>query len=172
LSTHLHLGLHSGLFPSGFPTHILYAFLFSPLFLPNILWHTCSKQELWSHRNSRCYAMTARAADIPDPFRGNGPVNTFPRKRTMQDLGCNNENGVFLRWSVPRQYKRDEVQSLARVVLPCGCGVEYFHRSHASRRRRRKGKPRIWDSKIWSRIPRDSEPKITALARTSSNCKR
>jgi hypothetical protein len=31
---------------------------------------------------------------------------------------------------------------------------------------------RIWDSKMWSWVPRDSDPKMTALARTSSNCKR
>jgi hypothetical protein len=55
---------------------------------------------------------------------------------------------------------------------PCGGGVEYLHRSPASRRRQRKGKFRIWDSKIWSRFPRDSDPRMTALARTSSNCKR
>jgi hypothetical protein len=39
--------------------------------------------------------MTAREADIPDPFRGNGWVNTFLRKRIMQQFGCNNGNGVF-----------------------------------------------------------------------------
>jgi hypothetical protein len=57
-------------------------------------------------------------------------------------------------------------------VLPCGGGVEYLHRNPASRRRRRKGKSRIWDSKIWSRVPRVSDPKMTTLERTSSNCKR
>jgi hypothetical protein len=36
----------------------------------------------------------------------------------------------------------------------------------------RLGEPRIWDSKIWSWVPRDSDLRITALARTSSNCKR
>jgi hypothetical protein len=56
--------------------------------------------------------------------------------------------------------------------LPCRGGVEYIHRNPASRRRRRKGKSRIWDSKIWSRVPRDSDPKMTALARARSNCKR
>jgi hypothetical protein len=56
--------------------------------------------------------------------------------------------------------------------IPCGGGVEYLHRSPARRRRRRKGKSRNWDSKIWSRAPRDSNPKIIALARASSNCKR
>jgi hypothetical protein len=28
------------------------------------------------------------------------------------------------------------------------------------------------DSKIWSRVPRESDPRMTALARISSNCKR
>jgi hypothetical protein len=41
------------------------------------------------------------------------------------------------------------------AVIPCGGGVEYLYRSPASRRRRQKGKSRIWDSKIWSRVPRD-----------------
>jgi hypothetical protein len=36
---------------------------------------------------------------------------------------------------------------------------------------RQRGKSRIWDSKILSRIPRDSNPRINALARASSNCK-
>jgi hypothetical protein len=49
---------------------------------------------------------------------------------------------------------------------PCGGGVEYLHRDPASRRRRRKGKSRVWDSKIWPRVL------MTALARASSNCKR
>jgi hypothetical protein len=41
-----------------------------------------------------------------------------------------------------------------------------------SRRRRRKGKSQIWDSKIWSRVPRDSDPRKTTLARASSIYKR
>jgi hypothetical protein len=65
------------------------------------------------------------------------------------------ETGVFSVWS-----------------MPCGGGVEYLHRSPASRRRRQKGNSRIWDSKIWSRVPRDSDLRMTALARSSSNCKR
>jgi hypothetical protein len=36
----------------------------------------------------------------------------------------------------------------------------------------RLGKCRIWDSKKWSWIPRDSDPGMTALARVGSNCKR
>jgi hypothetical protein len=50
---------------------------------------------------------------------------------------------------------------------PCGGGVQYLHRDPASRRWRRKWKSQIWDSKIMSRVPRDSDPRRTALARTS-----
>jgi hypothetical protein len=56
-----------------------------------------------------------------------------------------------------------------RIHLPCAGGVEYFHCSPASRRRRRKGKPLFSDNKKWSRVPRDSDPRMTALARASSN---
>jgi hypothetical protein len=49
--------------------------------------------------------------------------------------------------------------------------VEYLHRDPASRRRR-KGKYQIWDSKIWSRVPSDSDPRKTTLARASSIYKR
>jgi hypothetical protein len=37
---------------------------------------------------------------------------------------------------------------------------------------RRKGKSQIWDRKIWSRVPRDSDPRKTTLARASSIYKR
>jgi hypothetical protein len=36
----------------------------------------------------------------------------------------------------------------------------------------RLGESRIWDSKIWSWVPRDSDPRMTVLARTSSGYKR
>jgi hypothetical protein len=61
---------------------------------------------------------------------------------------------------------------LTELTHPCGGGVEYVHRDPASRRRRRKGKSRNWDSKIWSRDPKDSDPRNTALARPSSIYKR
>jgi hypothetical protein len=72
-------------------------------------------------------------------------------------------------------YERSTNISLDTDTLykrPWGGGVEYLHRSPASRRRRRKWKSRIWKSKIWSWVPRDSNPRMTALASTSSNCKR
>jgi hypothetical protein len=44
----------------------------------------------------------------------------------------------------------------------------YLHRDRASRRRRRKAKSQIWDSTIWSRVSRESDPRKTRLARASS----
>jgi hypothetical protein len=58
-------------------------------------------------------------------------------------------------------------ESVCVSRYPCGGGIEYLHRDPASRRRWRKGKSQIWDSKIWSRVPRDSDPRNTALARAS-----
>jgi hypothetical protein len=55
---------------------------------------------------------------------------------------------------------------------PCGGGVEYLHRSPASRRRQCKGESQIWDSKLWSRVPKDSDPRKTIQVRTSSIYKR
>jgi hypothetical protein len=55
----------------------------------------------------------------------------------------------------------------SRRLKPCGGGVEYLHRDPASRRRQRKGKSRIWNSKIWPQVLRNSYPKITALTRAS-----
>jgi hypothetical protein len=65
-------------------------------------------------------------------------------------------------------YKKNNTSS----SHPCGGGVEYLHLDPASRRRGRKGKSQIWDSKIWSRMLRDWDPRKTTLARTSSIYKR
>jgi hypothetical protein len=66
-----------------------------------------------------------------------------------------------------RSYKIKLIREWERFY-PCGGGVEYLHRDPASRRRRRKGKSQIRDSKIWSRVPRDQGPRKTALARASA----
>jgi hypothetical protein len=58
-------------------------------------------------------------------------------------------------WLTDRQSQCDFDFDLKLVVNPCGGGVEYLHRDPASRRRQRKGKSQIWDSKIWS----DSDPR-------------
>jgi hypothetical protein len=59
-----------------------------------------------------------------------------------------------------------------RITHPCGGKFEFPHRDPVSRRRQRKGKSQIWDSKIWSRVPRYSDPRKTTLARASSIYKR
>jgi hypothetical protein len=84
---------------------------------------------------------------------------------------CNNRTvgrGVFYAVHAKATFAVD--CELVRQI-PCGGGVEYLHRSPASRRRRHKGKSQIWVRKIRSRVTRDSDPKMTALAKTS-NCKR
>jgi hypothetical protein len=69
---------------------------------------------------------------------------------------------VFPLGSAPRLYSESH-----REIRPCGGGVEYLHRDPASRRRPRKGKSQIWDSKIWSWVPKDSDPRKTLLERAS-----
>jgi hypothetical protein len=76
---------------------------------------------------------------------------------------------MFSTWFVQRNYIED---NCGDPVTLCGGGIEFLHRSPASRRRQPKGNSRIWDSKIWSRVPEDSDPRMTALLRASSNCKR
>jgi hypothetical protein len=57
--------------------------------------------------------MTARWADLPGPFLGNGLVNTFPllasRSLIIKQLDYNNGRAVFSTWYVPRGNKQDEV---------------------------------------------------------------
>jgi hypothetical protein len=52
-------------------------------------------------------------------------------------------------------------------VYPYGDRVEYLHRDPASLSKRRKLKSQVWDSKIWSRVQKDSNTRKTALARAS-----
>jgi hypothetical protein len=61
--------------------------------------------------------------------------------------------------------------ALQGAVPVCG-RVENLHCEPASRRRRRKVKSQIWESKLGPRFLRDSDPKLTALAKASSNSKR
>jgi hypothetical protein len=80
---------------------------------------------------------------------------------------------VFSVRSVLRLYKKSELElGVTERKKPCGGGVEYLHRDPASRNRRPNGKSQIWDSKIWSRVPRDFDPRKTALARANSIYKR
>jgi hypothetical protein len=76
----------------------------------------------------------------------------------------NNRSAVFSIWSLPF---RDVITRAAGAMSsnPCGGKVEYLHRDPASRRRRRKEKSQFWESKIWSRVPKDSDLRKTTLAR-------
>jgi hypothetical protein len=71
-------------------------------------------------------------------------------------------------WLTDRQSQCDFDFDLIAELHPCGGGVEYLHRDPASRKRWRKGKSQTWDSKIWSGVPRDLDPRKTALPKASS----
>jgi hypothetical protein len=119
-------------------------------------------------------------ATIRCPLLDNGQVNNFPLNRVKyrESLAKQWDDGqdsskiqaVFFVEPVQNGYKRDEFRSWQ--LHPCGGGVEYLHRYPANRRRRRKEKSQIWDSKIWSWVPRNSDPWKTTLARASGIYKR
>jgi hypothetical protein len=100
----------------------------------------------------------------------------YPRKRIVESTATEERNNINwwercdIRGRLKGYVRRPgETKALRN---PYGGGLEYLHRDPASRRRRRKGTSRIWGSKIWSRVLRDSDPKMTPLARASCNCKR
>jgi hypothetical protein len=75
--------------------------------------------------------------------------------------------------TVSRNVTQTHTQTQTDPVLhPCGGGFEYLQCDPASRRRRRKGKSQIWDSKIWSRVSRDYDLKKITLTRTNNVYKR
>jgi hypothetical protein len=103
----------------------------------------------------------------------------YPRQRILKTTAtsCRLHTNDFKKRNTQSDTLRGGVCYHGRLTVimrnePCEGGVEYLHRSLANRRRRRKGKSRIWDSKIWSRVPRDSDHRTTVLSRTSNNCKR
>jgi hypothetical protein len=93
---------------------------------------------------------------LVDPLLGNGSANAFlwiwllGKQPVMERRfrGYETER-LFLCRSVPTLYIRKP------RYLVIWTRTEYIHRDPASRRRRQKGKSQIWDSKIWSRVPRD-----------------
>lgn len=82
----------------------------------------------------------------------------FPR----QQVEYNKEARCFL---------RGPCRVIGKTLLS-ECEVKNLHRSLASLKMRRKGNTRIGDSRIWSRVPQNSNPRMAALARGSSSCKR
>jgi hypothetical protein len=141
-------------------------------FLPPefIVWHDGSKPELWKRK---IHPLLGSGNLNSRPLLGNDSVNTSPWQRI-----CTRNN---------------------RRSHPHGGGFKYLHCSHACHRRWWKGNPlsgggynwatlfqgdintgtwpsrlgesRIWDNKIWSWVPRNSNPRMTVLAKASSNCR-
>jgi hypothetical protein len=109
-----------------------------------ILWHDAWKSAKFNARQRLGKQVPAEMnmhATIEEPI-------------SKQPIGKHTTIGVLLETvfsirSVQRGFTERVSWELA-VSNPCGGGVEYLHRDPASRRRRRKGKSQIWDSKIWS----------------------
>jgi hypothetical protein len=74
---------------------------------------------------------------------------------------------VYVGTLFPRQRENTQYWKIRFLWCPCR---SYITRTNSARRR--KWKSPIWDSKIWSRVPRDSDPRETALARASVMYKR
>jgi hypothetical protein len=133
-----------------------------------IIWITDSVDKWtvneWPLLGNACdrHARNNRTTRLCNPFLRNGSVNT------ATTIGyC--WKPCFLFGPCRVVIKKGSVENNPAL---CGGGVEYLYSSPASRRRRRKGKSGIWDSKIWSRVPRDSDPRMTVPAKASDNCKR
>jgi hypothetical protein len=140
-----------------------------------ILW-----QIWWYFRYERCYSTVEYGFGVcyATIFQFHGTnltvKNTQATKllRNRSNGKCNRGGRCLLFQAQTVDLRGDRHRDRQRGGNPCGGGVEYLHRDPASRRWRRKGKSQIWDSKIRSRVPRGWDPRMTALARTSSNCKR
>jgi hypothetical protein len=120
---------------------------------------------------THCYATVLVIHCTQCDFNSWTDIHSNNRSKNSNDYERNNctvESGDF--YTVRRNIvKRATCQTKA---LPCRGVVEYLHRSPASRSGRRKGKSQIWESKTRLRVPQDSDPRMTALATTGSNCKR
>jgi hypothetical protein len=83
---------------------------------------------------------------------------------TSLQLSDSNKDALFqdglADWTVGRNINLTLTLTLTTTKHPCGGRFEFPHRDPASRRRRRKGKSQIWDSKIWSQVPRNSDPRL------------
>jgi hypothetical protein len=128
----------------------------------NVVYRPAAKRRLCKQRpllgNARnIHVRNKRTTGLCNPFLSVGSVNTPTIIGVLSGT-------VFSIRSLQSGCKEEFNQ--------CRGGIEYLHHSPASRSMRQKRKSWIWDSQIWSRVPRDSDPRMTSLARTSRNCQR
>jgi hypothetical protein len=78
----------------------------------NILWRICSRQELWSQRNNRCYVTPARdnrgIVTIRDVTRTAVAVERLGNHVSAGTSSRNNVSAVFSVRSLSRGYKKDK----------------------------------------------------------------
>jgi hypothetical protein len=81
---------------------------------------------------------------------------------------------AWRRFRIPPTYPRESLEATKRVPSAWGYNraTLFLGDINTETWPSRLGQSRIWVSKIWSRIPWDSDPRMIVLARTSSNCKR
>jgi hypothetical protein len=125
------------------------------------MWHTAKKQEYPSQSGRPLLdnGYASRSGFIGNAYKSTQQPTSeywkyiggsFPRQRVLMDKFPAQQIGRFM----TTYYLTCFLVSPRRA---------YFTGSNVDR---------IWDSKIWQRVLRESDPKITALARTSCNCKR
>jgi hypothetical protein len=126
--------------------------------------NVCGNRPYWTNSYSKHFSVETWFRDkqsvTRESLQGNYTYHCYATTETRVSMEVVQQNKTTNGRAYPSKYN------------PCGGGVEYLHRDPASRRRRRKGKSRIWDNKIWPRVLWDSDPRMTALAKASSNCKR
>jgi hypothetical protein len=85
-----------------------------------------------------------------------------------------NRRTLFSVRSVPRYHKQGKLRATKREPSAWGSNwaTLFLGDINTGTWTSRLGESRIWVSKICSRVPLDSDPRMTALARISSNCKR
>jgi hypothetical protein len=128
--------------------------LYIAKYLPHARTVESQKQPLRTRINNR-------KTGLWNPFLGNDSVDTFLQAQWRHTPTLPSYQVTYFLCCL--RYATVELCFLccpcsgyiSRVRFPCGGGVEYLHRDPASRRRRRKGKSQIGDSKIRSQVPRD-----------------
>jgi hypothetical protein len=136
----------------------------------------------WRTQTHVIYAVNSKHILAYRPIAKRWLCKQRPMLGNARSIHARNKTGTVLPVGPCREGKILELSS-----TPCGGGFEYLHRSRRSRNMRRKENQMtgsiseppcswriswIWDSKIRSWVPWDSDPRMTALERTSRNCKR
>jgi hypothetical protein len=86
----------------------------------NIMWHICSKQELWSQKNSRCHVMPARnntgIVTKQDVMRTAIATEQLSKK-VSPEANTHNSGIVLSVRSMPRRYRKCREDRLRQLTF-------------------------------------------------------